>query len=118
MKVIDPEGKLYRGKVGNMVYYVMNGRTYARRAAEPSDREPTEKQRKVAERFRAVQRPGISVALTVISLGTRVLLAYALSALPGVGVTGIWWSVPIGWFLADAAGLIFYRLTRNTAKIG
>ena len=56
MKVIDPEGKLYRGKVGNMVYYVMNGRTYARRAAEPSDREPTEKQRKVAERFRAVQR--------------------------------------------------------------
>ena len=68
--------------------------------------------------FRAVQRPGISVALTVISLGTRVLLAYALSALPGVGVTGIWWSVPIGWFLADAAGLIFYRLTRKTAKIG
>ena len=68
--------------------------------------------------FRAVQRPGISVALTVISLGTRVLLAYALSALPGVGVTGIWWSVPIGWFLADAAGLIFYRLIRKTAKIG
>ena len=68
--------------------------------------------------FRAVQRPGISVVLTVISLGTRVLLAYALSALPGVGVTGIWWSVPIGWFLADAAGLIFYRLIRKTAKIG
>lgn len=68
--------------------------------------------------FRAVQRPGISVVLTVISLGTRVLLAYALSALPGVGVTGIWWSVPIGWFLADAAGLIFYRLTHKTAKIG
>ncbi len=68
--------------------------------------------------FRAVQRPGISVVLTVISLGTRVLLAYTLSALPGVGVTGIWWSVPIGWFLADAAGLIFYRLTRKTAKIG
>ena len=68
--------------------------------------------------FRAVQRPGISVALTVVSLGSRVLLAYALSALPGVGVTGIWWSVPIGWFLADAAGLIFYRLTRKTAKIG
>ena len=68
--------------------------------------------------FRAVQRPGISVVLTVISLGTRVLLAYALSAIPGVGVAGIWWSVPIGWFLADAAGLIFYRLTRKTAKIG
>ena len=68
--------------------------------------------------FRAVQRPGISAVLTVISLGTRVLLAYALSAIPGVGVAGIWWSVPIGWFLADAAGLIFYRLTRKTAKIG
>ncbi len=68
--------------------------------------------------FRAVERPGISAVLTVISLGTRVLLAYALSAIPGVGVAGIWWSVPIGWFLADAAGLIFYRLTRKTAKIG
>ena len=40
--------------------------------------------------YRALGRPGMSVVLTVISLGTRVALAYALSALPQVGVTGIW----------------------------
>ena len=48
----------------------------------------------------------MSVVLTVISLGTRVALAYVLSAMPALGVTGIWWAVPIGWALADAAGLI------------
>lgn len=62
--------------------------------------------------YRAVERPGMSVVLTVISLGTRVLLAYILSAIPAVGVAGIWWSVPIGWILADLAGfgyLLFMR---------
>lgn len=59
--------------------------------------------------YRALGRPGMSVVLTVISLGTRVVLAYVLSAVPAFGVTGIWWSVPIGWFLADAVGLIYYR---------
>ncbi len=64
--------------------------------------------------YRAVGRPGMSVVLTVISLGTRVALAYALSALPAIGVVGIWWSVPIGWFLADAAGLGYYWFKRKT----
>ena len=50
----------------------------------------------------------MSVVLTVISLGTRVALAYLLSAIPAIGVVGIWWSVPIGWALADATGLIYY----------
>ena len=50
----------------------------------------------------------MSVVLTVISLGTRVVLAYVLSAIPAIGVVGIWWSVPIGWFLADAAGAFYY----------
>lgn len=59
--------------------------------------------------FRAVRKPGVSVILTIISLGTRVLLAYVLSSLPFFGVSGIWWSVPIGWILADLAGWIFYR---------
>ena len=59
--------------------------------------------------YRALGRPGISVVLTVVSLGTRVALAYGLSALPAVGVDGIWWSVPIGWALADAAGLAYYK---------
>lgn len=62
--------------------------------------------------YRAVGRPGMSVVLTVISLGTRVVLAYALSAIPAVGVTGIWASVPVGWVLADAAGVLYYRKHR------
>lgn len=60
--------------------------------------------------YRALGKPGMSVILTVISLGTRVLLAYILSAIPVVGVAGIWWSVPIGWFLADAVGLGYFAL--------
>ncbi len=59
--------------------------------------------------YRAVKRPGMSVVLTVISLGTRVLLAYVLSGIPAVGVSGIWAAVPIGWFLADAAGYLYYH---------
>ncbi|MGN0997661.1 MAG: MATE family efflux transporter, partial [Candidatus Ventricola sp.] len=58
--------------------------------------------------YRALKRPGMSVVLTVISLGTRVALAYLLSAIPSVGVVGIWWSVPIGWALADAVGILYY----------
>lgn len=63
--------------------------------------------------YRAVGKPGMSVALTVISLGTRVALAYILSAVPAFGVAGIWWSVPIGWFLADAAGLGYYLVRKK-----
>ena len=58
--------------------------------------------------YRALGRPGMSVVLTVISLGTRVALAHILSAIPAIGVVGIWWSVPIGWFLADAVGIGYY----------
>lgn len=58
--------------------------------------------------YRAINKPGISVVLTVISLGTRVALAYLLSSIPSIGVTGIWVSVPIGWILADIAGTLYY----------
>lgn len=58
--------------------------------------------------YRAVKRPGMSLVLTVISLGTRVLLAFLLSGIPQIGVPGIWASVPIGWLLADAAGFLYY----------
>ena len=64
--------------------------------------------------YRALGKPGMSVVLTVISLGTRVLLAYLLSDIPALGVKGIWWSVPIGWGLADLVGLLYYRAKRNT----
>ena len=59
--------------------------------------------------YRGIRKPGMSVVLTVISLGTRVALAYALSAIPAIGVVGIWWSIPIGWLLADIVGLWYYR---------
>lgn len=58
--------------------------------------------------YRAIGKPGMSVVLTIVSLGTRVALAYALAAVPDIGVVGIWWSVPIGWFLADALGVGYY----------
>ena len=56
----------------------------------------------------------MSVVLTVVSLGTRVILAYTLSAIPAIGVVGIWVSVPIGWFLADAIGLAYYLGRKKT----
>jgi putative MATE family efflux protein len=58
--------------------------------------------------FRAVKKAGMSVILTILSLGTRVVLAYILSTLTPLGPTGIWAAIPIGWALADAYGL--YRL--------
>lgn len=61
--------------------------------------------------YRALGRPGMSVVLTVLSLGTRVALAYALA--PTVGVTGIWWAVPIGWALADAVGVGYFLAKRK-----
>ena len=66
--------------------------------------------------FRAVNRPAVSVVLTICSLGTRVLLAYTLSALPALGVNGIWIAIPIGWFLADATGLLLWRREGKSAK--
>lgn len=58
--------------------------------------------------YRALGRPGMSVVLTVVSLGTRVVLSHYLSAVPAIGVIGIWWAVPIGWFLADLIGFGCY----------
>lgn len=63
--------------------------------------------------YRAVRKPGMSVILTFISLGTRVILAYTLAAIPTIGVSGIWWAIPIGWLLADVIGLLYYRKTRR-----
>ncbi|MBX9164547.1 MATE family efflux transporter [Coprobacillus sp. K06] len=63
--------------------------------------------------YRALGRPGMSVVLTVFSLGTRVALAYILSSIPALGVTGIWWSVPIGWALADIVGLVYYKKNKH-----
>lgn len=58
--------------------------------------------------YRAIDKPWMSVVLTVASLGTRVVLAYTLSRIAFIGVTGIWVSVPIGWALADVIGCVYY----------
>jgi putative MATE family efflux protein len=59
--------------------------------------------------YRAIGRPAMSLVLTVISLGTRVALAYALAPNPAFGLKAIWWAIPIGWGLADLAGFLWYR---------
>lgn len=56
--------------------------------------------------YRAIEQAEMSVVLTILSLGTRVVLAYALSAISFIGVTGIWLAIPIGWALADAYGMM------------
>ncbi|MDE5950280.1 MAG: MATE family efflux transporter, partial [Acetatifactor sp.] len=67
--------------------------------------------------YRAIGRPGISVVLTIVSLGTRVVLAYTLAAIPAIGVVGIWWAIPIGWGLADMIGALFYIRYRKQLTI-
>ena len=57
--------------------------------------------------YRGIGRAEMSFILTVISLGTRVVLAYVFA--PIIGVTAIWWAIPIGWLLADTVGLIYYK---------
>lgn len=59
--------------------------------------------------FRGIGRPAVSIVLTVVSLGTRVALAYLLAPIPAFGLPAIWWAIPIGWFLADFTGLLLYR---------
>lgn len=67
--------------------------------------------------FRAIEKPGISLILTIVSLGTRVVLSYSLAGIPAIGVKGIWWSIPIGWILADAVGFFYYlKNKRNLDK--
>lgn len=66
--------------------------------------------------YRAINRPQMSVVLTICSLGTRVVLAYCLSSIAVIGVIGIWVSIPIGWFFADMVGILFYlHLARQSA---
>lgn len=63
--------------------------------------------------YRGLGKAGISVFLTVISLGTRVCLAYILAAVPAIGLQGIWWAIPIGWLLADITGFGYYLLRKK-----
>lgn len=66
--------------------------------------------------YRGIQRAEMSLVLTVISLGTRVLLAYLLAPNTALGVYAIWWAIPIGWILADAVGFTCYRKNYKAAE--
>ena len=63
--------------------------------------------------YRALEKPFMSVVLTVISLVSRVLLAYTLSPIGFIGVKEIWWAIPIGWILADLTGALYYFKNEN-----
>lgn len=47
----------------------------------------------------------MSLILTIVSLGTRVLLSYLLA--PSFGLEMIWWAIVIGWILADTIGIVY-----------
>lgn len=64
--------------------------------------------------YRGIGKPEMSVVLTVISLGTRVALSYALA--PSLGVRVIWWSIPIGWALADLTGGVYMKKLVKKSK--
>lgn len=57
--------------------------------------------------FRAIKKPSVSILLTIISLGLRVVISYCLS--PVFGYTIIWLSIPIGWTTADLAGFLLLK---------
>lgn len=67
--------------------------------------------------YRGLGKPGISVLLTFISLGTRVTLAYLLAPRPSIGLAGIWWAIPIGWILADITGIVCYLFLKRRQRL-
>ncbi len=64
--------------------------------------------------YRAIEKPWMSIILTIASLGTRVLLSYTLS--PSLGVHMIWLSIPIGWFFADFIGITYSLQIKRKLK--
>ena len=66
--------------------------------------------------YRGLGKPGISIVLTVVSLGTRVILAYLLAPIPSIGLLGIWWAIPVGWFLADLVGIFYYKFISHCSN--
>lgn len=68
--------------------------------------------------YRGIEKPLMSLILTILSLGTRVALAYLLAPRPQFGVNAIWWAIPVGWILADLTGYIYYLKIRNNLGTG
>lgn len=59
--------------------------------------------------FRGINKLLISLILTIVSLGLRVLLSYSFAKTTPLGVIAIWCSIPIGWIIADITGLVLYK---------
>ena len=57
----------------------------------------------------------MSLILTIVSLGTRVLLAYLLA--PSFGLEMIWWAIVIGWILADTIGIVYGNKNRKMVQV-
>ena len=68
--------------------------------------------------YRGIENPVMSLILTILSLGTRVALAYLLAPRPQFGVNAIWWAIPVGWILADLTGYIYYLKIRKNLGTG
>lgn len=70
--------------------------------------------------YRGIGQHSMSIILTILSLGTRVALAYLLAP-TAIGLVGIWWAIPIGWAIADTVGFVVYgrgKWTRFVADYG
>lgn len=66
--------------------------------------------------YRGIGNPGMSVVLTIVSLGTRVVLSYALAAYLGTVI--IWASIPLGWLFADIIGLAVMKKKKGYVNNG
>ena len=49
---------------------------------------------------------------------TDVYKRQLLAPITAVGLKGIWWAVPIGWVLADLAGLVLWRRGESGGEAG
>lgn len=59
----------------------------------------------------------ITMATSLFDLGTRVVAAYWLVTMPGLGYRGIWWSIPIGWSVSAVIPVVRYLTGGWKAKV-
>jgi len=57
--------------------------------------------------FRGLGAIKISILMTIVSQGLRVLLAYSFAST--LGFSGICWAIVVGWFLSDILGFYMYK---------
>lgn len=57
--------------------------------------------------FRGIGAIRVSILMTIVSQGLRVLLAYSFA--PIRGFSGVCWAIVIGWLLSDLLGFCMYK---------